>query len=480
MDDIFTGSPLENVGSETILQFIRKSVSKYNDIEDILEHIPIKRKEEKEEHLVSFKEEGESEPRQITASAKGFYYERLWDICIKFGVSDLTLGITPDKKHQTTHIFDNSNKEAIKVNENCWSGDKLKEFLSEKVRSGNSGGYSDITFVNKSYGEQRDEEVYFISVKYFKKEKDIGEYDIGKLCTLIREHEKENRTIKLYICVNNKKEAIEKFEKQHRSSAILLKYINPRGKYEHVYDAEDLRRMYFNLRKLLEQYNYLKKGEDVERFNIEYLKTLKAVFVPRFHQKLFISKINDLIDTGKRHMLVGAIPRSGKSYIMAGTILEYVKRHASVAASGKKLNFLLMTPAPNETFPEYKSIFDDYIDFDKHKIETKLYNEEGTTPAADKHTVHIISKQKLGYIEGDDDEPAGTTAKAKMTDEEYIQKIRENFIKIFKDIPHFDIVFLDEAHFGMSTERAKKIVGELTRTFDEYKNICYRNISQTT
>ncbi len=466
MGDIFTGSPLEHIGSETILQFIQKTVSKYDNVEHVLENIPAKRKEEKEEHVVSVKEEGDAEPRQITASAKGFYYERLWDICIKFGVTDLTLGTTSDEKHQTTHIFDNSNKESIKVNENCWSGNKLTEFLSQKVRSGNSGGYSDITFVNKAHSEQSDEEVYFISVKYFKKEKDIGEYDIGKLCTLIREHEKKHRTIKLYICVNNKKEAIEKFEKQHRSSAILLKYINPGGKYEHVYDTEDLRQVYFNLRKLLEQYNYLKKGEDVERFNTEYLKTLKAAFVPRFHQKLFISKINELIDTDKRHMLVGAIPRSGKSYIMAGTILEYVKKHAR--AGGKKMNFLLMTPAPNETFPEYKSIFNNYIDFDKNQIETKLYNEQGLTPAADKHTVHIISKQRLGYIESEDAD-AGD-ANAKMTDEEYIQKIRENFIKIFKDIPHFDIIFLDEAHFGMSTTRAQKIVGELTRTFDKHKN----------
>jgi len=167
MGDIFTGSPLENIGSETILQFIRKTVSKYDNVEHVLDKIPAKRKEEKEEHVVSVKEEGESELRQITASAKGFYYERLWDICIKFGVTDLTLGTTSEQppKHQTTHIFDNSNREAIKVNENCWSGDKLKEFLSQKVRSGNSGGYSDITFVNKAHGEQSDEDVYFISVK---------------------------------------------------------------------------------------------------------------------------------------------------------------------------------------------------------------------------------------------------------------------------------------------------------------------------
>ena len=455
-DILFKGSPLENVGIETILHFIQNTVSKNNDFNVILDNVS---KKHKEELTFSVPEEvdGESKSRNITASAKGFYYERLWDICIKFGVTDLTLGTT-DKTHQTTHIFDNSNKETIDVTDNCWNGNVLNDFLHQNVRSGNSGGYSDITFVNKA--PKTDEEVYFLSVKYFKTEKDIGEYDIGKLCTLIRQHEKEHRTIKLYICVNNKKDAIEKFNKQHRSSAILLKYINPGGNYEHVYDSEDLRRFYFNLKKVLEQYNYLKTSGDIERFNTEYLKTLKAAFIPRFHQKLFISKINKLIDDRERHILVGAIPRSGKSYIMAGTILEYVKKHAR--GGGKKLNFLLMTPAPNETFPEYKSIFNNYIDFDKNQIETKLYNEQGLTPAVDKHTVHIISKQRLGYIESDDAE--------EMDDEKYIQKIRENLKKIFKDIPHFDIIFLDEAHFGMSTTRAQNIVKELTRTFDEHEN----------
>jgi hypothetical protein len=476
--DVFEGSPLENVGKETILHFIQNTVSKHNTVDAILDNVS---KKHQEEHTVSVVEEGEDEPRHITASAKGFYYERLWDICIKFGVTDLTLGIHPDKphKHQTTHIFDNSNKESIKVSDNCWEGTVLKDFLHQNVRSGNSGGYSDITFVNKA-GENA-EEVYFLSVKYFKIEKDIGEYDIGKLCTLIREHEQKHRTIKLYICVKNKKEAIEKFNKQHRSSAILLKYINPGGKYEHVYDSKDLQRFYFNLKKVLEQYNYFKEEANITRFNDEYMKTLKEVFIPRFHQKLFISKINELIDKRQRRILVGAIPRSGKSYIMAGTILEYVKKHAQAAgADGKKLNFLLMTPAPNETFPEYKSIFDRHIDFDKHGIETKLYNEQSIKSAVDKHTIHIISKQRLGYIESDkpkrepnqgnglsDDLGDGSDP---GDDETYIQKIRENLIKIFKNVPHFDIIFLDEAHFGMSTIRAQKIVEELTRTFDEHKD----------
>lgn len=164
-----------------------------------------------------------------------------------------------------------------------------------------------------------------MSVKYFKEEGKIGDYDIPKLCTLIEKHQKTSRNIYVYIFVKNKEEAIKKFKAQRKSSDILIKYINPRGEYENVYDINDLQNCYFKLKKLLEQYNYLKNQDDITQFQTEYLMVLKYVFIPRFHQQLFILKIQELIDKGNKNILVGAIPRSGKSYIMAGSILEYVK-----------------------------------------------------------------------------------------------------------------------------------------------------------
>ena len=76
------------------------------------------------------------------------------------------------------------------------------------------------------------------------------------------------------------------------------------------------------------------------------MNVLKDVFIPRFHQELFILKINKLIENGEKNVLVGAIPRSGKSYIMAGTILEYVKTQEELHP-GKKVKFYIMNHAPN-------------------------------------------------------------------------------------------------------------------------------------
>ena len=59
----------------------------------------------------------------------------------------------------------------IQFKSNCWKGNKLNSYLKQKIRSGNTGGYSDITFLNQPYNNETgkpsgNEELYFIS--YFK------------------------------------------------------------------------------------------------------------------------------------------------------------------------------------------------------------------------------------------------------------------------------------------------------------------------
>jgi hypothetical protein len=484
---------LLDYGKENVLEFIQTTIRNNNNVqEDILDKITyVTGKFEEEESVPDL---GTVTVLQDDHSSRGFYYERLWDLCIKFGVTDLTLPAIKGKL-QTFHIInENPNKMNIAFQPNCWVGNKLNEkpsgYLHQKVRSGNSGGYSDITFLNKisdDEGNEIGEELYFISVKYFKQEKGISEYDIGKLCTLIKAHEKKNRIIKLYIFVKNKENAIGKFNAQHSSSNILIKYINPSGNYEHIYDINDLQHSFFKLKKLLKQYDYLQSENNIDDFQRNYLNVLKGLFIPRFHQELFILKINKLIEEKEKNILVGAIPRSGKSYIMAGTILEYVKQHELSSNSGKKLKFLMMTPVPNETIGEYRSIFNNYIEFDG--IEVIPYvegvNLKHICSNKDKHCVIIISKQKLGWKAGskaekilekddtgkDEDDNEDDNKDDNKDDNEAadkdIKNIKQNVQKLFGKKPDINVMFLDEAHFGMSTEKAKEIVDALDSTISD-------------
>ena len=72
------------------------------------------------------------------------------------------------------------------------------------------------------------------------------------------------------------------------------------------------------------------------------------------------------MNEGNNEILIGAIPRSGKTYIMAGMILRHVKEHIN---QGLKTfnNYVIITPAPNETLSQYIEAFD-HIDFDKYNI----------------------------------------------------------------------------------------------------------------
>ena len=172
-------SKRENIldyGNEDILKFIQNKIKNSNNVkEDILDKI---------KYVSGEIVEGDREDH----SSQGFYYERLWDLCIKFGATNLTLDAVPGKTKpkttylQTSHIInENPNKKRIEFQPNCWNGNILNEnpggYLLQPVRSGNSGGYSDITFFNQKYDDQGnkigEEELYFISVKYFKEEKKL-------------------------------------------------------------------------------------------------------------------------------------------------------------------------------------------------------------------------------------------------------------------------------------------------------------------
>lgn len=133
-----SGSKSENIldyGNEDILKFIQNKIKNSNNVkEDILDKI---------KYVSGEIVEGDREDH----SSQGFYYERLWDLCIKFGATNLTLDAVPGKTKttktylQTSHIInENPNKKRIEFQPNCWNGNILNGYLLQPVRSGNLGG----------------------------------------------------------------------------------------------------------------------------------------------------------------------------------------------------------------------------------------------------------------------------------------------------------------------------------------------------
>lgn len=409
----------------TILNFI-KELKKYKTAKEAIEKIF---KDDKNADDIITELNEKDKDKENTKSRQGFIYELLWDICIKFNITNFT-------NKYTEHGIGNFNifSNFVKID------DYINEYLKQGYISGNSGGYSDITFKTKNDDDKYD--LNMVSVKY-RKGNDIKKYDIQNLCPLIKEREKESyKAINALLFVKNKEHLKKICKLANQSSNILIKYISPNGNYENVYDLNDLEIYYSNLYKVLNNFNFLDNDSDIINFKKSFLnvkeKELKP-FVPRFHQQLIIKSIQKHIVKEKK-ILVGAIPRSGKTYIMAGTILENVNKNFPNTFK----NYIIITPAPTETLSQYEDAFNDYIDFKVKNIKVVNVNKEGTFKKYVNNIVYIVSKQKLGI----EDEL--------KNDKKKVENIAKKVIKLINGI-EFEIMFYDEAHYGMSTTIAEMI-----------------------
>ncbi len=390
-------------------------------------------------------------------SKQGFIYELLWDICIKFNITKFT--------NENTEHGGNINIKDKSDFTNIEDEIYLNNYLNKPYISGNSGGYSDITFRTREKKTDTQYDLNLISVKYIDN-KNIKKYDIQNLCTLIRDRENElidkpgynynkYKSIRVILFVKNKK----KFKKikYNKSSDILIKYISPNGKYENVYDLSDLEDYYLRLYKILEFYNFLNDEDNLKSFKDNYLKIKDKVlkpFMPRFHQQLFIDtickNINNNTDSNEKKVLIGALPRSGKTYIMAGIILKDVIKHNNKKDNSYN-NYIIITPAPKETLPQYEDAFNNHIDFKENNIVVRNINNKLSYNKQNNgnHNVYIVSKQTLGYNDEDD---------KKINEDDIRKKIKKFFGN--NDII-FKCMFFDEAHFGMTTKIARNIFNEL-------------------
>ena len=470
---------------KTILDFIKElKKEKYKTANDVINNIFNKKDDDDDAVSIinklfntSIGKDIDSDKENI-ASKQGYIYELLWDICIKFGITDFT-------KDTADHAIGNFN--------NFQEFKTIKEYINEYLKQGyissNSGGYSDITFRIKETIEilsESDKNIIedrylynLITVKYFENENDkknIKDYDIQNLCPLINQiiNNKgidKKIVVNILLFVKDKKKFIEICKKSNASSNVLIKYISPRGNYENVYDLQDLEICYGKLIKILSDFNFLNTDENYNKFKEQYLNINKKKFIPRFHQELFIEKISDLIEKKQKRILVGAIPRSGKTFIMAGTILEDVIKDRDNGKKGFN-NYVIITPAPNETLSQYSKAFNDYYDFANNDIvaidvkdePNKQISSSDLKEKINKHNVFLISKQRLGFKDKEDN-----TDK----DDEYLKKdidnIKKNINKYFGKDSKFKIIFLDEAHFGMSTNIARTIFNELDKDNASYK-----------
>ena len=293
-------------------------------------------------------------------------------------------------------------------------------FDTNKVRSGNSSGSSDISLYDS------ENNIYiFISCKYFKndKSKKVKKYDISDINSNIFHHSSIYTNYKIYLLVKDKKCVQQKFKKANKSSNNIVSSLSG------IFDMDDLELGFKRLRDLMK--------------NMTNNISNKPILNLRFHQELVVRKTCNLMkDSFNKKILLGCKCRSGKTYMVGGLIDRQKKYYNNL---GLNYNVLILTPAPTETIPQFTSdLFDTYSNFDdfkKHYIETGE-DFKNISDCKNNNNLMVVSKQLLSMA------------------------IKNAEISFLSTIGEFNLIVFDENHFGgctkLSSDTLEKYIGANT------------------
>ena len=360
------------------------------------------------EHIIKFDSVDSILDTYKNQSEKGSIYERLWDVCIKFGFCNYF------PNSDFTHLLGNMNNGIMKP------FTTYSHYLNENVVSGNSGGCSDISLFNNA-----DDTYTFISSKYPKSDDDISKqkcvsyYEVQNIIAAIDHNKHIYTNFKICLLVPDRKSVLDKVKRAHKSSEYNTKYMNK----DNILDKSDLNKCFLRLKADICTHMNTNKNGKINYDEI-YLSP-KSYLQLRFHQELITRKTSNLIEQGEKNFLWGCKCRSGKTYMMGGLITKQFEIK-------QKLNVLIITPAPTETAPQFTdglfNKFKDYESFKIHHIEGSK-NIEGVVLS--ESNIFVMSKHLL----------------QKYIDDKTIQKIK-----------NLDIIGFDENHFSGTTELSKSIL----------------------
>ena len=184
-------------------------------------------------------------------------------------------------------------------------------------------------------------------------------------------------------------------------------------------DIGDLDRMCCMLLAKLEQC----PEKDIESVVGHLMGDEKPALDMRFHQRLISLKIKRLISSGVKTALIGALPRSGKTWIGADLSRAYKR-------------ILVITPRPTETSGQWKSVFSKHREFSGYHVDgldAKTSDEISKICRSDIPLVAVASLQFL-----------------KMGEHPELDGLE------------WDIVLFDEAHAGGSTELSDDVLARYT------------------
>jgi len=287
------------------------------------------------------------------------------------------------------------------------NGDKLN------IKQG--GDSSDFTMISKT----NDKHLLAISSKCLTNEQS-GKLDVEKMAFYAQKYVDMGYIVSYGFTVRDKANTDNMISRTHSSSKDLVNVYTRKDTI--VVDWDDLFQAFHAFKM-----NFQNTLVDT------IISSTKNALCFKLHQELAILRTLRMKDCNKKEILWGHIQRSGKSYIIAGCIIEDSKNK-------DKCNYLVITTAPKETTRQQASVFDclQLRGFNVVKL-----NGKNKTPTLTDRNIILCSKQ---FLQNKFD---------KGHDTQKHTEIQTKNIPWLKNM-RFDMRFIDESHNGGTTELAQK------------------------
>ena len=288
-----------------------------------------------------------------------------------------------------------------------------------------------------------DEEDTYIMIqnKYYDIEKsNLSNYDVTRMYTLADLNKKYTNQIngktEIVLMVNNKDALSQKLKAAKQQYPGLIKA---------TYGITDKLDTWFQA-MLYE----LKNSDSIETFlhNKGHIPKLKPSLKLRFHQLLITRSTMEYFNEGYKKFIWGAVPRSGKSFMIGGLIsLRNIKHQLDH-------NIVLILGAKTETQGQFvDDLFEKYDEFKEYNIVIPGINE-----IEKEKNIYLFSQEYLK------DKINLSVVNKKINQDETIFNDLFKFKKLKSCNKKIDLYF-DEIHKGGSTDRSESILYA-------FKNIC--------
>ena len=346
--------------------------------------------------------------------------------------------------------------EKYKKNPNSPTPLNNNDIIDEKINDGSAGQSVDIMFkvtpsktdykentqpscinFKETKPEDKNEKFILVQNKYFTEEKSSADkYDVTKISTRAKEkiNELGDRPYEIVLMINNKQNLEERIVRNRNDDFKMV---------DRIFGIAEMDDWFQNmLYDMLSSKNF----DEWLESKMDKKKTGKQSLSLRFHQKIIVESSNEYIANDYRKLIWGAVPRSGKSYMIAGLVEK--RKHLNN-------DVVIILGAKTETLEQFKNMFEGLTDFDDYGIiapitktgsaEIKKQKEQ----QKDKKKFIYIYSQELIKI-------SFSKKKSKDAEDELTKDNVDKFLEKFNNTGKNIDLYFDEIHKGGSTEKAEK------------------------